>query len=165
MSHGESLIQTLAKMLKVHRELKQLSAEKTEILKKGDMNALNELLSKEQSHIAVITTLENEREQITATLLTERGVHINKPILADCLEFVTADERAKLQALQKALLDELAIIKDQNELNQQMIRQSLQFVNLSIDMLRPQPESPNYSRPDATGKSSEGSRSLFDSKA
>ena len=54
-------------------------------------------------------------------------------------------------------------LKDINELNQQLIQQSLQFVNLQLDLLLPN-ELDNYSKEQA-GQEPMPKLSLFDSKA
>lgn len=53
-------------------------------------------------------------------------------------------------------------LKHQNDLNQKMIFQSLQFVNMTLDMLRPQPDQINYSQTQVRGSSL---KTNFDSQA
>jgi hypothetical protein len=54
-------------------------------------------------------------------------------------------------------------LKERNQLNQQLIHQSLQFVHLTLDMLAPQPASINYGPPQQNAAPKRPS--MFDSKA
>ena len=44
----------LEKLLKLHQSLLQLDKEKTDMIKKGDIDALQSLLRNEQNHISAI---------------------------------------------------------------------------------------------------------------
>ncbi len=54
-------------------------------------------------------------------------------------------------------------LKEQNELNQQLLITSLQFVNLSLDLLRPQDRNYNYDK--TNQEPPKKMKSMFDSKA
>jgi hypothetical protein len=54
-------------------------------------------------------------------------------------------------------------LKERNGLNQQLIYQSLQFINVSLDILRPQNQNLNYG--DAVRKTAKIGMGMFDSKA
>jgi len=50
-------------------------------------------------------------------------------------------------------------------LNQKLTYQSLQFVNLSLDMVRPRPESVNYTKTEINGKKVLKEQTTYDSQA
>ena len=58
----------MEKLLKLHQSFLQLSKEKTDILKKGDMDALQSLLRNEQKHISAISIIDKERQKTVAGL-------------------------------------------------------------------------------------------------
>ena len=58
----------MEKLLKLHQSFLQLSKEKTDILKKGDMDALQLLLRNEQKHISAISIIDKERQKTVAGL-------------------------------------------------------------------------------------------------
>jgi hypothetical protein len=139
---AEKLVTTMEKLLKLHKSLYELAVKKTDIVKIGDMDALNQTLKDEQAHLAAINKLENDRQKIAASIVPGT----DKPTIEDCL---TADAigdtyRAQLTKIRTDLVDVITHIQQQNELNQQMIYQSLQFVNLSMQLVMPQPEEYNY---------------------
>jgi len=121
------------------------------------MNGLDQMLKEEQKFVAAINTMEKQR-QLTAQQFTGRET----ATLSDCIERAAGAEKEKLQQLQGQLLELVSQLKYQNELNQKLIYQSLQFVNMNLGLLQPsKPESATYSNP-MKQAAKPASRSLFD---
>lgn len=157
----EKLIHTMDKLLKLHRSLYELSTKKTDIVKKGDMDSLNQILKDEQAHIAAINKFESERQSFAKVIVPS----LLQPTITDCINVVDESDKTALESLRMELLKLVSQIQEKNELNQQLIYQSLQFVNLSLNLVAPQPEDFNYS-PGAGKKNVPGhSPGLFNSKA
>lgn len=161
---AQQLITTLEKLHKLHRSLYDLSLEKTDSIKKGDTEALNEFIKKEQNHISAINTLEHQRQKLAEEFLHQKGISLSSPSLSDVIAYANEAEKPELQELKQDLLDLTVKLKDQNELNQKLVYQSLQFVNMNLSMLQPQAEQTNYGRPSGN-KGQAAQKSMFDSKA
>lgn len=152
-------------MLILHKSLNQLAKQKTEIIKTGDTDALNNLLKEEKKHIQAILQFENERQQASKDFLTNHTrTDVTSLTLSDCIEIADPTEKQKLTQLKSELQSQIKALTDRNELNQQLIKQSLQFVNLSLDLLVPEIDTYNYERPGQAYQHNEG-RSIFNSKA
>ena len=149
----------MEKLLKLHQSFLQLSKEKIDILKKGDMDALQLLLRDEQKHISAISIIDKERQKIVAGLFPGQ---LNLTI-TECILHLESIEQECIVAIQDQLMQVVRELKDINELNQQLIQQSLQFVNLQLDLLLPN-ELDNYSK-EQVGQEPMSKLSLFDSKA
>lgn len=147
------MIPMLQKLLYVHKELNHLAAEKTDTLKKGDVAALDVLLEKENEYVKTLRNLEEQRTQ-TSTLT-----------MSKLIEQAAPEEIQQLRHLQEQLKKEYLLLKQQNQLNQQLLHQSMQFVNMSMNMLIPEPEKLTYSSSKANGYTGASSIALFDSKA
>ncbi|MEC1770240.1 flagellar protein FlgN [Schinkia azotoformans] len=162
---AEPLIQTLGKMLLLHKSLNQLAKQKTDIIKAGDTDALNDLLKEEKKHIQAIQRFEADRQKASEEFLA-KFEQSDKSIttLTEYIDFANPMEKQKLNQLKSELQTQIKALKDQNELNQQLIKQSLQFVNLSLDLLMPEIDTYNYERPGQAHPFNEG-RSIFNSKA
>ncbi|MBM7585869.1 flagellar biosynthesis/type III secretory pathway chaperone [Bacillus pakistanensis] len=158
------LILTLEKLIKLHSSLLDLSQRKTEIIKKGDVNGLDQFLKDEQKHIAAINTMEMERQKQATFFLKERGKAGTNPTISQCIEVANDDDKNELTRLQKQLLMIIDELKTANELNQKLIYQSLQYVNMSLSMIHPQNDQGNYGRPDQERKPT-SQRSIIDSRA
>ncbi|MDF2037642.1 flagellar protein FlgN [Cytobacillus oceanisediminis] len=156
---AEALTATMEKLLKLHKSLYELAVKKTDIIKTGDMDALNQMLKDEQAHIAAISRLENEREKAANSI----APMLESPTVSDCLNILTQPDRLKLEAITNELAELIFELKEQNFLNQQLVHHSLQFVNVSMSLLRPQPETMNYGPP-AKKKSEKMNSGIFNSK-
>jgi hypothetical protein len=155
----ENLISVMKKLLKLHQSLYELSVKKTDIVIKGDMDALNQILRDQQAHLTAISQFESERQKNAGAILPG----MDKPTISECIEAVDGVEKETLIQLRTDLLEIVSKIKEKNELNQQMIHQSLQFVHLTMNLVAPQPMDFNYG-PKA-GKTAGPSSGLFNSKA
>nr|WP_304216808.1 flagellar protein FlgN [Fredinandcohnia onubensis] len=158
---AENLVEMLKKILILHQNLLKLSERKTEILKKGDIDALNEQMKEEQKYILAIRQMENERITIVDNLL---GPRVQEKTLSKCIKAATEPIRSELVELHDDLVKVTHDLKAVNELNQQLTHQSLQYVNMSLDMLLPQEQKATYGNPAGT-KEKKQTRSMFDSKA
>lgn len=155
---AQTIITVLEKLITLHKSLSQLADKKTTIIKEGNADALTALLIEEQKHVKAITQLENEREQAVLTFMSGK-----KFTLDEVIEVAEPTEANTLQRLKEELLNEVMKLKQQNELNQQLLITSLQFVNLSLDLLQPYDRNYNYDKNNQ--ESPKKIKSMFDSKA
>ena len=149
----------------LHKSLLDIAYKKTEAIKTGDMDSLNKLLKDEQAHVAGISQLEQQRQLGVTDYLRAKGIApTDNPTVALVLENTnTEKEKEQLTAARNQLLLTIGTLKEQNDLNQKLIFQSLQFVNMNLKMLRPTPDKINYSKNEAKGPAN--TLGYFDSKA
>ncbi len=161
----QQIIQTLENLEKMHRSLLELAFKKTEIVKKGDMEELDVMLKNEQSHVAAIGTLEQQRQVLVQDYLNAKGIATaGTPTVLDVIEVAESEiERKQLEEVRKRLMLVIDDLRKQNDLNQKLVFQSLKFVNMTLDLLRPQPSQINYSG-DQT-RNAVPKNSSFDSQA
>ncbi|MCM3773107.1 MULTISPECIES: flagellar protein FlgN [Priestia] len=149
-------IQTiLEKQVTLHKSLSVIVKGKTNFIIKQDVKALTASLQKEQSHIAAISALESKR--IAAM---EKSGHTARSIEEIAGSF---PEYSILIPFQKQLIDIIQDIKYANDLNNQLLTQSLQLIYTELDLLVPakREDSFNYTK---TKNSSFQSNSIFNSK-
>lgn len=163
----QTIIETLEKLEKVHRSLLELALRKTDVIKKGDMVELDQILKNEQSHVAAIETIEKQRQVLVTDYLKSKGIDFSDiPTVADVIEAAQAkNERDLLQQVRERLVQVVGELKSQNDLNQKLVYQSLQFVNMSLEMIRPQNNQINYSGNTVKGQNVAPKKSIFDSQA
>jgi flagellar biosynthesis/type III secretory pathway chaperone len=158
---AKQLIELLEKHVKLHKGLLELANKKTEVLKKGDMEALNEIVKEEQKYIAAINQVEQARIRVVSAMIGGA----NESTLTACISQTEGTERAILEKLRDDLTAVISELKNINLLNQQLTHQSLQFVNAMLDMFMPQLPTINYAAPNKVSNPYESGRSLFNSKA
>jgi flagellar biosynthesis/type III secretory pathway chaperone len=161
---AQQIIECMKKLGQVHTTFNQLAEEKTEALKKGDISHLRSLLQKESAYLKQLQQLEQERVRLVRFFITGKGLASEGGTITELLLHVTEEEKNQLISLQKELIEEIEKLKMQNELNQQLIQDSLRFVNLSLDVIQPQSDTGNYQRTTNDDDEQLG-RSLFDTKA
>lgn len=161
MSTTQDLISSLEKLLKLHKSLYEIAVKKTECIKVGDMDTLNRMLKDEQTLVKEIDKWENVRMQHVRNMLP----NVDSPSVRDCIEYTTGEEKVQLEEKANLLTEVILELKERNSLNQQLVYQSLQFVNFSLNLLMPQPESINYDPPSTIKKQNLNSQGLFNTKA
>jgi flagellar biosynthesis/type III secretory pathway chaperone len=154
------LIQLLDTLLKLHKSLNELADEKTEVIKKNDVEKLNQLILIENKHIKEIQKVERERVEYMSTLFPKQ------PLISlnECISQFSELDQEKIQARQKDLSVEINKLKTANNLNQSLLEQSLSYINLNLDLIYPQVVN-TYGKENLEENQTIGDIRLFDSKA
>lgn len=158
---------TLEKLEKMHRSLYELALKKTDLVKENQIELLDQLIKTEQAHVAAIETLENQRKQQVKVYLEQKGVVKDNPTVSDLLDVAKGDTYFEnIQNIRHRLIEIVEKLKVQNELNQKLVFQSLQFINVSLQLMKPQvDENINYSNKEVLGQQKQAKKSYFDSQA
>lgn len=163
------LTANLERLERMHKSLLELANKKTEYIKANDMEQLDQLIKSEQSHVAAIETLEHQRQQLVKDYFKVKGIPFTEvPTIAGVIDVVEAEEKKPLIDLRERLVAVLAELKETNDLNQRLVFESLKFVNLSLEMMRPRPQSAssfNYSSSEIQGTSTVAKKTFYDSQA
>jgi hypothetical protein len=164
MSAEGLLLTILEKMVKLQKSLYQIALKKTDILKADDIEALGQLMKDELKHIKAIEMVNREREQIQRQLANELSLRPSAITISDLLQSSMLKDKESLRRVQLELVEQTQGLKEVNEFNQQLLQQSLNFVNLNLDLVFGQQDSGNYTE-DTSNEDEQSNRSLFDSKA
>ncbi|GMN99918.1 flagellar protein FlgN [Parageobacillus thermoglucosidasius] len=152
------LISILEAQTKLHESLYKLAQRKTEALKKNDIDTLSTLINEEQKHIFAIRQFEERRVRwMETTFPNGQNVTITR-----CIELADEMEREKLANLYKQLAETIAQLKQANELNKQLLEQSLQFVSAMLDAVMPSAQPITYNETNQYEETA--NRSIFESK-
>lgn len=163
-----TIVVTLEKLEKMHKSLLELALAKTEYIKQGDMEQLDQLIKNEQAHVAAINTLEQQRQLMVTDYLRAKGIALtDTPSVADVITAAENSESTeKLVSVRERLIALLNQLKMQNDLNQKLVMNSLQFINITLDAMRPQQnEQINYSGAQIRGNAEVTKRSFNEFKA
>lgn len=161
----KAIFETMAQLVSQHKELNVISAEKMELIKANDTKKLTALLKKESKQIRAIEKIEKDRQEaVTAFLHTkkETGAEGTVSIL---LKHLPKDYHEPLIKLQEGLLEEMEQLRKKETLNRTLVEDSLHFVQMTMDMIQPDPEAIHYNHPGGTATDRREGYSIFDSKA
>lgn len=165
----QALSHNLREIVNTNQQIYDLAMQKKEVLIAGDIEALATLVQRESELIKVISALENGRQQLVNTIIAEYRLTQTEPIRVSDLLAVLPNSEAKTELGQ--LFDELSkLLSDlgvANQLNQELIENSLQFVNYSIDLFTDPEDDRVYQKPIAhdNGTAPYQRRSIFDTRA
>ncbi|MET3682995.1 flagellar biosynthesis/type III secretory pathway chaperone [Alkalibacillus flavidus] len=160
----ESIIEKLDKIYQLNDSLLNLSKDKTEKLKQNDLETFNDMLIKERKHAQAIDQLETKRVEETEAWFQAKGITDERTITNLIATVDDPEQKERLENLYEKLVYTLADLKQQEQLNRDLTEQSLQYVELTLDMLQPAHQKDmNYHKKDTTNQSTD--RSMFDSKA
>jgi len=159
----EPIIEALEKLMKLHEGLLDTAVKKTEMIKEGSVDKLQSLLVKEHKFVQALEQAEKSRQKAVEKWLESERITLHQPTITAILETVGDEqEKNELETTTVKLTNTITQLKQQEELNQALIRQSMQFVELSLDMMRPSIRNRNYGQKQTAGSPE---RSVFDSKA
>ncbi|AIF44160.1 hypothetical protein X953_14115 [Virgibacillus sp. SK37] len=149
----------------MHEHLLKLSKLKTEAIKEGSIDNMQNVIVQERKEIKQLEQAESIREKQVSDWFAKNGISqedISITFLLDHIDQV--DEREKLGNITIRLTKLITELKQQEQLNQLLINQSMKFIQLSLDMLNPSIQNINYGNQKQYGAEAQ-KRSIFDSKA
>lgn len=151
----DQVIEALEQLAEVHERLIELAHTKKAAIMANDIEALSRTTAAEAKCIARITELDRQREEGTVRALAEQGMSVGGEVTISRLYGVVFNpgQRTRLQQAEARLRERLDELKRLNGLNQQLLQQSIDFVQFSIELLTPQPDDDYiYRNPAAQGR-------------
>jgi flagellar biosynthesis/type III secretory pathway chaperone len=138
----QDLIETMERLVQLHDSLLELAEQKTKVLVNNEVAKLNQIVNKESQIVKQVAECDQRRVGASALVFMEKGYKPLRDItVSEVRKFtVKADDKLRLHNLQLSLADKIAKLRQQNDLNQQLIRQSLAFIEHSFDILVGPPE-------------------------
>lgn len=162
----QPIVDTLEKITKLHDNLLTVSKKKTEALTKGDTDLLQELLLNERKYVQAINQLETKRMEQMSVWAKTKGIEPTNLTVSVMVEnYVTGPDQESLELITVKLAELLVDLKQQEQLNQQLTKQSMQFIQMTMNMISPTITSMNYGNQTTKSNDQQSNRSLFDSKA
>ncbi|WP_261303473.1 flagellar protein FlgN [Paenibacillus andongensis] len=163
----QPLLELMDKLQETHEALLELAEVKTQILVDNEIDRLNIIVNKEKKLVRAISETEQQRIQFIGGYLISRGYNPNPKItIGDLVKiiFKVEDKQALMEAQHK-LLTTVVQLKKLNVRNQQLIEQSLAFIDYSLDLYLGSPDDDyTYSHPVQSARST-ARTGLFDTKA
>ncbi|MFD1849024.1 flagellar protein FlgN [Oceanobacillus bengalensis] len=158
------IIQSLEQLVLMHEELLNVSKEKTEVIKEGSVEKLQAILAKERKQIRKVEQVEDKRRVIVEEWFTSRNLSLEDMTISRILDGLEEEaDKETIAAVTTKLTEVITALKQQEQLNQTLLNQSMQFVQLSLDVLQPSITKLNYGK--QKNESERASRSIFDSQA
>ncbi|ANE46707.1 hypothetical protein SY83_10970 [Paenibacillus swuensis] len=163
----QAVTEAMESLNDLYLEMIDLGGQKREFIVHNDVDGLSRVMNRESKLMKRSTEVEQERLMAVAGYLKEKNLRLPSSITMTELTRVVfnLEDKERLAITHNQLLETIVKMKEINELNQQLIEQSLDFIDLSLDLLTgPVYDSPVYSRPNQTLNES-NRYAFFDRKA
>lgn len=153
----------LENLVNIHHDLIQISEEKTEFVKEGQIDKFQKLLLAERKQVLRLDQAEEKRQEAVEQWFENDNKQDENRTITRMLELITDEqEQTDLAAITTDLTEAVTTLKRQEQLNRELLEQSMQFVQMSLNMLSPSIDQMNYGE---KKQSKQRDRSVFDSKA
>ncbi|MDE7431681.1 MAG: flagellar protein FlgN [Lachnospiraceae bacterium] len=164
----EDLIHTLDLENSEYEELLKLSKEKTPIIIEGNTEKLSEIVALEQVHTDRLAALEKKRLDVVCDIATVLNKDVDTLTVKHIVNLLKGQEKeqsalAEVHDKLKLTLNDMVVV---NEINKQLIEESLELVDFNINYINglgQMPEVANYTK-SAYNSSSGIVNSRFDAK-
>lgn len=158
----QHIINILKDLVKAQKGLLEISIQKTEEIKAGQVDQLQATLVKERKVLHNIEQIESKRIEAVNQWFVEYSLPLEQATITEMLEnLINEHDKNQLEIVATDLTETILKLKQQEQLNQALIQQSMQFVQLSLDLLSPSITNMNYSGKKETNQIK---RSMFDSQ-
>lgn len=159
----QTIIATLTELIEIHEKLIKISKQKTEIIKEGSIEKLQPILSSERKCVQELEKIELKRQEKIEAWCHEHALDDKHITITEILDHLSNQPEAEqLEETTIYLTNLITRLKQQEQLNHELIIQSMQFIQLSLDMMSPTIKHLNYGKNKALDTVK---RSVFDSKA
>lgn len=148
----EELIYTLEAENEAYRELQELSVQKTGIIVKGDVQALNDIVEKEQILMTdKIQPLEKKRQECNSDIAMVINRKPEDLTLSKLIELMAGqpDAQKRLSQVRDKLHDTMKEMVRVNDMNKVLLEESLELVQFDINLINSMRQAPltaNYDR-------------------
>lgn len=162
----QELVKILQEMTSIHHQLLELAHFKKDILVKNDVAELNATVNKETKLLKQLIELEEKRKFETDRYVVGKGYRPHPSItVAELVRITTrADDKTSLTDAQEALLNVIKELDKANRLNQELAKQSMAFIDYSLNILAGVEMESTYHNPQQQSSSVQR-KSFFDTKA
>ena len=138
------LIDILDRQRELYQRLLEIAKAKQPVLVKGDLAKLEEFTKQEEQIVVQVGKLEEQRSRVHQALANH--FHFPEPeiTLSEIAAKVSAELSDKLSQVGDGLKDTLNELKDVNNLNSVLIKQSLDYIEFTVNLITSIGETPSY---------------------
>ncbi len=166
----EELIDVLDKECTIYENLYQVSDQKTEVIVKGDIDALQKITDSEQAVVDEILVLEKKRTSIVENIAVVMNQDPKTMTIADVVRILDKQPEFQkpLSELHHRLRTVVKKLQQVNAENWDLLSHALEMTEFNINILQTSgqaPETANYEKGSYSGETLGATYSKFDSKS
>lgn len=159
------LILILQEEKKIYDSLLHISKNKTEIVVGGRINELENLIKIEQDLIVQVGKKEAGREDLMNNIIDEFKISEHEVSISTLYKYLDTENSNRVQNIQNEILKTLNELKETNKVNSRLIKQSLDYVEFSMNVFQGiKPLGNDYQNQGKIKNEKSHSKSFFDVK-
>ncbi len=165
----DSLVDIMAKENEIYKELIPIADEKTRVIIRNDLEALQKITDKEQIVIEQINALERKREEVIVnigTVISRNPGSLNMKALIKIME-KQPNEQKRLALIHDELQSTVKRLSAINSRNKILIKQSLEMIDFNMNLIQSTRMAPgvnNYTRGASQEMMPAARTGMFDAK-
>ncbi|PKM44506.1 MAG: hypothetical protein CVV03_07705 [Firmicutes bacterium HGW-Firmicutes-8] len=156
------LLETVEKQLDIYRELLSLAQAKKPVLVKGDIPELEKMTKEEELLILQVGRLEEQRRSLHQALANHFVLSSEELSLSELIRRTDGDTSQRFQLVFAEMTEVLKELADINQVNIELIKSSLDYIDFSMDILTSTNRAPVYNEQDDDKKQT--AAKVFDRK-
>lgn len=129
------LMDVLLQESKIYEDILEISKNKTDIIVKGKVSELENITNLEQSLIFKIGKLEETRENLVTEISAAIGIDPSDMTVSELEKHLDKKQAQSLNTYKEHMTLIIKEIKDTNEVNSGLIKNSIDFIDFSINIL------------------------------
>lgn len=119
----------------IYETLSKISNNKTDLIVGGKVAELESIVKVEQSLVLKISKLEEQRERLVEKLSGLLGRKPEDITISELIGKIGREEAVGLKSCQERMVKTINSLKNSNELNSKLIKNSLEYIDFSINMM------------------------------
>jgi flagellar biosynthesis/type III secretory pathway chaperone len=159
----ERLKSVLQAEAEVYEELLKLAEVKQRILIDGKVPELEQVIKEEESLVAQVKQLEERRMEVHEQLADWFAVPLQDLILTRIAALAPEPHAGELAGIHRNMARTLALLGKLNQQNTQLVKQSLDYVNFSLNLIIGANDVPTYAE-QRKGQKKTGASRLLDKR-
>lgn len=152
------LIEILEKESQVYEDILKIAKNKTEVLVQGKVDELKNITDIEQALVLKVGKLEVVRDELIQEIAKQINQEAKHLTITDIIKLAAGDNKKQLKICAEKITKIVKQLNDTNHSNQELINQSLDYINFSINLLSSTHEGNTYS---GRGESTKGEKKNF----
>jgi len=161
-SNVMDLVKILDKETQIYESLTEIARLKKDIILKNRIKELDMITQKEQAYIKAVVQLEKQRTEILKRIMKEKNIKIET--ITELYNHLDEQDSRRLLDVQEKLQKNIFDLSNANKTNSDLINQSLEFIELNLELADFVESSGINYGDDASDKRIKGKRNLFDAK-
>ena len=159
----KSLVNVLKQEAAIYEELLAMSKDKTDVIVKGKIQELEQMVKSEQEYILKLSGFESQREALVDRLSDIKDTKAEELTISAITQMFAGKEAEELLNVQQKLMETIKSLSETNELNEKLIQSSLEYINFTISLMTTAGDDDNSYDTNASIKAPK-SKSLLDMK-